>query len=32
MDYYEGAKAEVYLRSLNVRIPIHQIYADTEEL
>ena len=32
MDYYEGGETEVYLRSLDLRLPIHQIYEDTEGL
>lgn len=32
MDYYEGAEAKVYLHSLNLQIPVHQIYVDTEGL
>ena len=32
MAYYEGKETEVILRSLNIRIPMVQIYEDTEDL
>ncbi len=32
MAYYEGEEVEVVLRSLNLRLPMAQIYEDTDDL
>lgn len=32
MNFYEGSEAEVYLRSLDLRLSMHQIYEDIEGL